>query len=264
MSYRQIIKLSFAVLVLVCLYASMVFGQSQESYSATVRLLSEMNDVKLNGDKLAKLFRIGDQRVEVLLKALDDPNPDISLRAQIVIRYLGNETGMKGLFDWYEKQKQFRVSGPVPLPLSEWDYKSLYANNYVEWFRAEPYIYALALDDSPKARDALRKTLKLAGDLDESSVANRAARRVQAGQPSKALTGDKDLAKLVLNNAFFVASDDRKYTSARLLALNGSKNKGLVEVYINRGVLSEEWYHVVVQKCEQGWRFFSITQVAVS
>lgn len=264
MTYPQIIKGIVAVFLLGCFCALMAFAQSQKTLQSTRKLLSEMSDVKNDSDKLAKLFRVGDERIEDLLKALDDPNSEISLRSQIILRYLGNDAGMNGLFEWYDKQKQFQVAGPVPLPLKDWDYKLIYANNYIEWFRAEPYIYALALDDSPKARDALEKALKIADTLDDSSVANHAAKRVQASQPRKTLSGEKDLAKLVLNNAFFVAPDDRKYTSARLLALNGAKDKGLIEVYINRGVLSEEWYHVVIQKCEPGWRFFSITQIAVS
>lgn len=227
-----------------------------------------MNDVKSNNDKLAKLFRAGDERIADLLKALDDPNPDISLRAQVVIRYLGNDVGVKGLFEWYDKQKQFRVAGPIPLPLSEWDYKVVYAQYITEppekWVKSEPYMYALALDDSPKAKEALEKMIRIASNLDEATVANRAASRIQADQPAKILAGKEDLADLIRSNAFFISSDDRKYTSARFLALNGAKNKGLIEVYINRGRLSEGWYHVVVQKCEQGWRFFSITPVATS
>lgn len=264
MNYAQLIKSIVVIFVLCSFCALTIFAQSKKTFQDTRRLLSEMNDVKNDSDKLAKLFQVGDERIEDLLKALDDPDPDISLRAQIAIRYLGSDTGVKRLFEWYDKQKQFRVSGPVPLPLREWDYKSIYANNYIEWFRAEPYIYALALDESSQSATVLKELIKHAGNLEEASVANRAIKSVQTGQPTKVLTGEKGLAKLVLNNAFFVSPDDRKYTSARLLAMNGAKDKGLLEVYINRGVLSEEWYHVVVQKCEQGWRFFSITQVAVS
>lgn len=268
MRYTQVIRSSLPVFLLSCFCALTAFGQSSKTYPNTLKLLSEMSSQNLNKDKLAKLFRVGDERIADLLKALDDPNPDIRLRAQIVIRYLGNEVGVKGLFEWYGKEKQFPVAGPIPLPLSEWDYKVINANYTNEppekWVRAEPYIYALALDGSPKAEEALRKILKIAGNLDEATLANRAAKCVLASQPTKILAGNKDLAKLVLTNAFFVAPDDRKYTSARLLALNGAKDKALVEVYINRGVLSEEWYHVVIQKSEQGWKFFSITPVAVS
>ena len=268
MTYTQIIKSSFAGFFLGCFFALTIFGQSQKTYQNTLKLLSEMNDQISSSDKLAKLFRVGDERIADLLKALDDPNPDISRRAQIVIRYLGNNTGVKGLFEWYDKQKQFPVAGPIPLPLTEWDYKVIHAQYINEppekWERSESYIYALALDGSPKAKEALEKMIKIAGNLDEATVANRAVKRVQASRPARILTSKQDLAELARDNAFFVSPDDRKYTSARLLALNGAKDKALVEVYINRGVLSEEWYHVVIQNGEQGWQFFSITQVAVS
>lgn len=268
MTYTQIIKTSLAVFFLGCFSSLTTFGQTQNTYQNTREILSQINDVKNNSDKLAKLFRVGDERIEDLLKALNDTDRDISLHAQIIIRYLGNDAGMKGLFEWYDKQGQFRVTGPIPLPLSEWDYKVIYASYINEppktWVKSEPYIYALALDDSPKAKEALEKMLEISGNLDESTIANQAARRVQASQPAKILTGEQNLAKLVLNNAFFILPDDQKYSSARLLVMNGAKNKGLIEVYINRGRLSEEWYHVVIQKCEQGWRFFSVTQVALS
>src|SRR5687767_4514390 len=78
------------------------FGQS---YQDTIRILSEMNSRILNRGKLAKLFQIGDERIGDLIRALDDPNPDISLRAQTVIRYLGNDAGVTGLFEWYDKRK---------------------------------------------------------------------------------------------------------------------------------------------------------------
>lgn len=267
MKYPQLTK-CLVVFLIGGSCALAAFGQSQDTYTNTRKMLATMKDVKNNSDQLAKLFRVGDERIADLVKALDDPDPDISLRAQILIRYLGSDTGVIKLLEWFKTQERFRVAGPIPIPLQERDYKVIHAQYLSvppeKWVRSEPYIYALALDGSPRAKEALDEMIKIAGNLDEATVANRAAKRVQAGQPTKLLTGQQDLAKLVLNSAFFVSPDDRKYTSARLLALNGAKDKALVEVYINRGVLAEEWYHVVIQKCEQGWRFFSVTQVALS
>jgi hypothetical protein len=227
-----------------------------------------MDDRLINRDKLAALFQVGDKRIKDLIQLLDDPDQEISLRAQIVIRYLGTEIGMKGLLEWYGKRKQFSVAGPIPLPLREWDYDVIYAN-YVGkpvrgWYGAEPYIYALALDYSPRARAVLDEVVKSAKGGDESLVAVQAIKRIQASQPKQTLKGQKDLAKLVLRNAFFVSPEDRKHTSARLLNLSDSGDKALVEVYINRGALAEEWYHVVIQRCEQDWKFLSISQVGVS
>lgn len=80
----------------------------------------------------------------------------------------------------------------------------------------------------------------------------------------KVFSGEADLSKLVLNNAFFVRQHDRKYASARLVAINGAKTKALIQIYINRGVLAEEWWHAVVDKAGTGWRFNSVYQAAVS
>lgn len=232
------------------------------------KLLSEMNNQHSDKDKLAELFRVGDERITDIIQALDDPDPAISLHAQIVIRYLGNNIGMRGLVEWYGRQKQFAVVGPIPLPLSEWDYKVIYAN-YVSkpmetWNGAEPYIYALALDGSPKAEAALNEIKNRAGNYDKSATAGRALVHIQRVESKKLLTGSHDLAKLILNNAFFIAPDDRKYTSAQLVGFSSAEDKALVEVYINRGRLAEEWYHIVVRRWGQGWKFFSITQIAVS
>lgn len=268
MRYRHTFKLVFAVFLLGCSSMVVASDKSSKTYQDTRKLLSAMSSPRLDRDKLAALFRIGDQQLADLIQALDDPAPEIRLRAQIIIRYLGDDVGMKALYKWYDKRQQFSVVGPIPLPLSEYDYKVIYAN-YIgkpskAWSEAERYIYALALDGSPQAKAALSKMIKSASSLDEATVAGNAIKRVQESQPAMLLTEQKDLAKLVLKNAFFIAPEDRKYTSARLLALNGAEDKALIEVYINRGALSEEWYHVVIRKCEQGWKFFSITQVAVS
>jgi hypothetical protein len=267
MSYTQLIRLSLLVFLLCCFCGLTAFGQSSTTYRDTLKLLSKMRSPNVDKEELAKLFKIGDERITDLVKALDDPQPDISRRAQIVIRYLGNTIGVMGLYEWYSRKDQFPVAGPIPIPLSEWDYKVIstsYTGSKRDWTRAEPYIFALALDDSPRARNALEELIRGKGDLSEPTVINHAIKAVRTSQPAKTLAGKKVLAELVLKNAFFVSPDDWKYASARLLALNGAKDKGLVEVYINRGVLSEEWYHVVVQKCEKGWRFFSVTPVAVS
>jgi hypothetical protein len=244
------------------------FGQTPKSYKNIRELVSKISNHNVTNDKLARLFRVGDKQIAELLKLLNDPNPKISLGSQVVLRYLGNEEGMRGLFEWYHKQKHFQVSGPVPLPLSDWDYKVIDAQYVKEppqkWSRIEPYIYALALENSAKSKNVLRELIKNAGNLDDSTTAVQAIKNVQSNRFVKAFKAEKDLSKMVLNNAFFVSTEDRKYTTARLLSQNDAKDKALVEIYINRGALSEEWYHVVINKTEKGWNFLSITPVAVS
>ena len=232
------------------------------------KLLIGLQSVKDDRETLATLFKIGDEQISELIKALQDSDPKVSLRAQIVIRYLGNETGMKALEDWSSKQTEVVTSGPIPLPLKERDYafiRDQYLSRPVAtWMAGDQYIYALALDGSPRAKAVLRELKKSAGATDDSTVAGRAIRRTTERDAERVLVGQHDLTKSVIENAFFIATNDRRFTSAKLLGLNRAKQKALVEIYINRGRLAEEWYHVVLSKHGQGWKFFSITQVAVS
>jgi hypothetical protein len=263
-------KLISAILVL-GLFSNAVESHSfSKTYKDTRKLLSEMQDRHLDSDKLAVLFRIGDESVADLIRALDDSDPDISLRAQVVLCYLGNESGMKALHEWYRRQKhEYRIAGPVPPPLSDWDYdfiKSSLLNEPPQTWRdrAVQYIYALALDYSPRAKAVLDEMVMIAEQLDESSFVKRALKRIEGTEPGRPLAEQKDLARLVRDNAFFVATEDRKYTSVRILGFNAVRDKALVEVHINRGPLAEEWYHVVMSKGECGWKFFAVDPVAIS
>jgi hypothetical protein len=265
------IKLASAILVFGLLSIALRSSDSSSKTSKDTRkLLSQMQDRHLNSDRLAVLFRIGDERITDLIQLLDDPDQDISLRAQVVIRYLGNELGMKALREWYGKQKhEYRIAGPVPLPLSDWDYNFVRSNLLTEppqaWRdRAVEYIYALALDGSSSAKAVLDEIIKKAEKLDETSFVKHAIKRVQGKLVGKPLTEQKDLVKMVRDNAFFVDTVDRRYTSVRILSFNASRDKVLAEIHINRGPLAEEWYHVVISKSESGWKFFSIDPVAIS
>jgi len=76
--------------------------------------------------------------------------------------------------------------------------------------------------------------------------------------------GEVDLAAQVLQTATFLAPADRQVTTSKVIAYSRAKDKALVEILVNRGPLSQEWYHVVVRRVERGWTTFSITQVAIS
>jgi len=237
-------------------------------FEYTRRLLVALDDVKNDRVVLASLFRMGDERIDDLIKALDDPNDKVRLNAQIVIRYLGNESGLNELFEVYARSQQVTIAGAIPLPLRKWDYdyiETFYLRSSPDWDNlSERYVFALALDDSAKSKELLDRVMASAANLDEGLIVDRAIKLVQDSKPNKVFSGNKELATLVLENAFFVAPADLIHTSAKVLALNTSKDKALVEVYINRGTLAEEWYHVIIRKTGQGWKFFSITQVAMS
>ena len=230
-----------------------------KTYQETRELLASLDSVKNNREILATLFKTGDARIDELIKALDDPDPKVSLRAQRVIRYLGNPAGIKALEDWYNEKTDIILSGPIPIPLTQRDYEIVESQSADENFQ---YVYALALDGSERAQQLLKVMTK--AKLPDGSSTKAALNRVNGSQPANLMTERIGLARLVLRNAFFVAPISRPYATAKLLALNQAKNKALIEVYVNPAPLAEEVYHVVISKRDRGWQFFSITQIAVS
>jgi hypothetical protein len=229
-----------------------------KTYAQTRKLLAGMDTINKGeeGNKLAKLFQIGDERIEDLITALGDKDEAISLHAQLVIRYLGNQQGMNALHESYRRGKEGRMTGPVPLPLTQWDFDFINKNNFggASSFGISMYIDALTLDGSAEAAVTLDRLAERYGNLPEFSFNEI---RIAPGS-------EQELAQAVLQNAPFNKPEDKKYTTVRLLAYNGAKDKALIEIYVNRGVLMETWHHVVIRKSEQGWRFYSIKMVALS
>jgi hypothetical protein len=177
------------------------FQAQRSSYERARNLLSSMGDVVVNSDTLAKLFRTGDENIADLIELLGDSDKAISLRAQIVIRYLNNEAGMKALAAYLAGPGERLIAGPAPLPGS---------------------------------------------------------------QSERILSGGPDLARLAQQNCSCVSTEDREYGHARILALTTKGDKALIEIYINRGALMEEWYHVVMKKDDKGWRLVSVYQAGQS
>jgi hypothetical protein len=233
--------------------------ESFQAIEDTRKLLTE--SPRIRDDSLATLFRIGDERIQELTRALDDPNEVVRLNAQIVIRYLGNETGMKALIEHLTKSRVFSLAGAVPLPLREWDYEYIrrsYLERSSQWdFRSTSYIYALALDDSPKAKALLN-------DLSVNGPYHYAFDRVKTISANNLFLMKDDLAKVVINNAFFLNSDDREQASAKILGFNHTKDKCLIAVYVSSGSFTKEIYHIVLEKQREGWKFFSVTPISVS
>jgi hypothetical protein len=151
---------TIATLVVGLLLGTNVFSSGHVSAH---KLLNSLGSVKDDREVLAALFKHGDDQIADLIEALHDPDPKIRLRAQIVIRYLGNETGLRALEDWYGRQVEIVTSGPIPLPLRGRDYEFIKIQ-YIDkpspsWVSAEQYIYALALDGSPRAKALLNEMI---------------------------------------------------------------------------------------------------------
>lgn len=227
------------------------------------QLLVRMKQNHRSTEQLAILFQVGDNKIAELIGALSDPDKEISFNAQIVIRYLGNEQAMNAWRKMYEADQQVSLTGPIPIPLSGLDFsfvREQYLNDRVKTEALmDAYLFALALDGSPQAARLLSDVI---GNANKHGFKLHELRYTR---PLAVRIGDDgDLAKAVLRQATFLDPADRMYTTAKLIAKTAANDKALVEIHVNRGALAQEWYHVVVNRCEQGWRFFSITEVAIS
>jgi HEAT repeat protein len=236
-------------------------GASRQMYQQTRVLLAQNR--QLSDESLSVLFTVGDDRIEDLIRALDDQDEVVRKNAQVTIRYLGNEAGMNVLVDLYTRSSTYSLSGPVPLPLRDWDYRYI-RENYVRgsggWdSRATSYIYALALDGSPSAAAVLNEL----NSGNHKTSRHFALDRVMRNAGNAAGPMDGKLPNTVVDNAFFLSPEDRDQASARVLSFNQAKTKCLIVVLVG-GIPSAETYHVVLQKYGERWKFFSVTQVAVS
>lgn len=218
---------------------------------------------RLSDDSLSTLFNVGDDRIEDLLTALDDEDEVVRRNAQVVIRYLGNEVGMNRLLNQYARSSTNYLSGPVPLPLRDWDYRYIreyYVKGSSGWdSRATSYIYALALDGSRSATALLNELNSGKNKTLRHFALDRVMRN--AGNVAKLMNGK--LPDVILDNAFFLDPEDRDQASARVLSYNYSRTKCLIVVWAG-SIPPTETYHVVVQRYGEKWAFFSVTQVSVS
>jgi hypothetical protein len=270
--FQRECKKILAALLLTLICVSAARGQSPGPDCQDVRgmLLSLSKRGDTYRDLLPKLFLTGDRCMKDLIAALDDPEFDVNVAAQEIIRYTGNEKGVAALDAWNARnRKPYPVWGPIPVPISEFDYQMI-EDNFADRTAADlgllgsRYLYALAIDDSPRAKSALDKARVKITSCEECVVSNRIIKLITSKYPFQTFKPTNDLPKAVLDNSFFISPDDKRQTTAKLLSFNASKDKALVELHINRGILAEEWYHVVIRKHKKGWSFFSITFIAVS
>ena len=63
---------------------------------------------------LRQLFEEADVRMTDLIQALDDPQQNVSINAQVIINYLGETAGLKALDEWYRKAKEGRRNYSMP------------------------------------------------------------------------------------------------------------------------------------------------------
>lgn len=220
---------------------------------------------------ISQLFRIGDVCLEDLITTLNGTDFQMSVAAQETLRYLGNEKGLKALDAWNKNNKKtYPVWGPVPTPIMEFDYEMIKVNllensqRYLGLLTSK-YLYALAIDkDSPKSNILFQKILKRFESVDKESITKRIVDYFKSNYPLKPFSTANSIENSVLENAFFLSKEDKEFTTVNFLSFNGKKDKALLELRLSRGVLAEEWHHVVIRKVGNEWEFCSITFVKQS
>ena len=106
---------------------------------------------------LAQGFRLADKDQKELVSLLNDANEKVQLNAQILVRYIAEVSALSALHN--SKSGQTFFSGPVPVPLDEWDYqqieKSILCDSCSLKGPIVNYVYALVLDGSPRSHQFL-------------------------------------------------------------------------------------------------------------
>src|SRR5262245_59208010 len=95
----------------IAIYFVTSLSQTVGTYEETYKLLRNMEDATMREASLTKLFGMGDERIQDLIRALNDPNAYARRNAQIIIRYLGNEAGMKAVVESYRQSKTYEEAG---------------------------------------------------------------------------------------------------------------------------------------------------------
>ena len=259
----------YFLVCLICIIATpkSVVGRTDDSYSASKKLLQLMDMAESRGHDstaLAKLFSNGDNIIEDLIKALNDKDSRIQTTAQRVIRYLGNKQGLDYLYSEYLVKKRTKeyipFCPPIPIPLKEWDYD--YINKYflslpIDYsvFEFDAYAFALLLDDSEKASSTLEKWIRFSKENELNG--DPFLEMLKLNKPRDFIPAESVNDKGFVKYAFFLDQDTKTRSSAQVLAYNSLRNKVLIELKV--GILFATRYHVVLEKKEKGWKFFSIT-----
>ena len=119
------------------------------------------------------------------------------------------------------------------------------------------YLFALILDGSPKALAVLHKIFERLRKHWHDYLASRYEEMLAA---NKSLVTEGDLGNMVLKNAFFLSQRELRRTTAKLMSFNLTKDKALIWVNVDYAAQ----YHVVVSKCGQEWKYYSIRLAVIS
>lgn len=230
---------------------------AQTTLTRTRTLLAKMQRGHTETRMLASAFRTGDDNIDDLIALLNDSDENVRLNAQVVIRYLGNKRGMEALAGRLKAGQTKGIAGPVPIPLSEWDFDwieghLLCSACHLAGWGVPEYGYALLLDDSPRAKQTLSTLME---KFSANWLPARAATRFGDESP---------LERELLKHAFWLSSTEQKASTAKMLSVATNSDKALFEVHVNQGALAEKWFHVVAIRELGDWRIISVTMVSQS
>jgi hypothetical protein len=226
-----------------------------------------------NGSTLPTVFRIGDERVDDLIAALDDSDPNVSRRAEKLLRYLGNPKGLIAVEDGCRKHPCF-YDGPVPVPLLAHDYELIRvtaASTPLDQMlpQLETFVYSLALDGTLRSNFVLTqwlersRKLQLSRNNASSAYLDQMVRNISESDPRKAFDEGSSLAQAVISNVFFLSSKDRASAKAKLFAKSSAGDKALLEIHVDRRVnVPERWYHVVIVRQDHEWHLVLVYMFA--
>ena len=254
-------KKTVLVLFLILLFNINVFPGKENKLTVSskkIYKLLEKMDNSTDDKRLAKLFEMGDENIDELIESLKVLNTKVQLNAQKVIRYLANEKGMKAVFESYKTNNQYSFVYPVPIPLNDWDYEFLDKNCLQTPVCDVDYAYATAL-----ILDNSKKSLQIYNSIrDRIAVSEQPLFKKILETQGDLVSQETNLEKLIEKQ--LIPSSELKCTTISLLAYSSKKDKALVELYINHGVLAEEWFNLVLKKTSNGWQIISLAQTAIS
>lgn len=259
---RKYVCVSISLILLVGLQIfAQISGTPAQVSGSRRRMRDDLRELgaKPSAELLSCLFSHGDMEIEAIVEGLSDSDPDVQVGSQMIIRYLGNPTGLSQLLNFYAKAKQNTVVviEPVAAPLAEWDFQYL-AGALVKGrhFGSERLGYSVALevDGSERAQKLLQRINEFGSTSSQPFLSECGKSNL-----SRSFEVGGSLEKSVLDQACFLKLTDRDHASTKLLAYNSLRDKALVEIRDGQRSI-----HIVVSRRGDTWTFFSVTLFRIS
>jgi hypothetical protein len=226
-----------------------------------------LSDPSFEFSGMAKLFRQEGDVVPELVSALDDSDERVAGRAQIMLRLIGDEEGVRRLLAWYEQRRAVlrTVNGPVQTPLQEWDYKQiadmLQARPSSKW-KENPInsLFALAIDHSPRAQSFFAQMIDAIPARDDLTPLFQFATYVRDRPQEAAACEPGDPLEFVTRNAFFMPAEEKG--SSALEQISSATGGRLLLVRVSRAFGNT--FLVVLRRPSDCWRYQSVALYSVN